>query len=55
MTPETLFTIIDMDGINVGVRGSFHETWLCFDEVVEAVGIADHWDAWAFGADEADA
>ena len=38
------FTMIDNDGINLGIRNSFSETWLEFDnEEEEAVLIILEW------------
>lgn len=43
------FTLIDMDGWNLGVKDAFSETWLCFDSYEDARDIALWWDHWIAG------
>lgn len=41
------FLIVNFDGYNVGVEGSFNSTWLCFDTFEEAYTIMEHWLEWS--------
>lgn len=43
------FTLIDMDGWNLGLSESFNETRLVFDSFEDASDIAIWWDAWISG------
>ena len=52
MKPRTFnsfFLIIDFDGINVGVRDSWNQTYLEFSDMQEAQEIAFHWLGWICG------
>lgn len=40
------FLIIDHDGLNVGLKDFFNETYLEFDNIQDAIDVVDHWDQW---------
>lgn len=45
---KSFFLIIDFDGINLGIRDCWSETWLEFNEQ-DALEIRKHWLDWIKG------
>ena len=41
-----LFNIVNYDGWNIGVAGSFTESYIELDSFKECVDLAWHWEMW---------
>lgn len=46
---KSFFLIVDFDGINLGIRDNWSETWLEFNNESDAFEIRKHWLSWILG------